>query len=43
MGDGIGSTDGLGVGKGMRGGARLVVLQGVLLAALEAMLAALVL
>ncbi len=43
MGDGVGSTDGLGVGDGVRGGARLVVLPGVLLAALEAMLAALAL
>ena len=43
MGDGIGSTDGLDVGEGVRGGARLVVLPGVLLAAFEALLAALAL
>ena len=43
MGDGIGSTDGLGVGNGVRGGAMLVVLPGVQLAAFEAMLAALAL
>ena len=43
MGDGVGSADGLGVGNGMRGGAKLVVLPGVRLAALEAVLAALAL
>jgi len=43
MGDGMGSTDGLGVGNGVRGGVTLVVLPGVRLAALEAVLAALAL
>jgi len=43
MGDGIGIADRLGVGNGVRGGARLVVLPGVQLAVFEAMLAALAL